>query len=849
MPGIIAVTCVVESSLALAAEWSRVKTDYIDLMLRRLKEVPGNPTVRLGFVSYGPQNTYPTPVLSKIFFSPPENVEDGTGLPRGVGLGHTSNGGGYGMAALEGLVAALELFDTLRSSVEVTGLTCHVIHIATTPPDPAERPMWNVSPSLDSVTWDTVPAELKKRGIHYSNVLLRQIPRLTQLHAATASNVQNPWFPVRAPHVVLLSGFPQKGTKRSGGMDRSPEMTKRVKVQALSSPVKSPATIPPATHSSPQQPPPPTIKTPAMATITVPAPSTNAPPFAAPAAPNSVASAPQTTSFPPQIEQRFRQVEAALRNQMVQVQALEKEGRMEAALQLRADLVVKMNKFKEYKISFLRDPAAAIAAMNAGAAAKASGGSSTAAEASRSQTATDLASKLPQNPPAAAPTAPGVQAVPSALSRSSTVQLPPNVPPEMAAQMQKLLEQKNRASHPGVQTQPQFQPQPQPQPQPQMQPQPAPSMSAGPEQVSGPGAAPSLPINMWQGTLSWRGTDSETHIRKDVHAQVVIHGQNAEVMRADSWPKLMSLAPSQHHAVPMPLLKAWLHRHKCVPLVILPSPQAQDVKGNEEHFRALGRLLIEKNLYALAAWDGPNQQPENRILLFVLKGNIAGAFFPLPGGMPELPKAEIGGIPLASLPPALAVLLSTMSPKDQAIFGALKQEQKMAYIKQLVQRTAVEHQQQQQRQQQQQQMPQGQPQQQQAGPSQPQPLGMGQPGPTVNVRPGEFNPWLPNNGPNVSAILGQFAPGAVAAGVQPGPSQSPVQQNAMLGMGFGAMGTMGGAGMGMGGMPQGPQGMHRRTPSAGTQGGVPAGLSYEMLQSFMQRSQEGGAGNPGLGGM
>ncbi|KAI0648705.1 hypothetical protein C8Q79DRAFT_465069 [Trametes meyenii] len=722
--------------------------------------------------------------------------------------------------------------------------------------------MWNVSPSLDSATWDTIPAELKKRGIHYSNVLLRQIPRLTQLQAAAASSVQSPWFPVRNPHVLLLSGFPQKGTKRSGGVDRSPEMTKRAKVQALSSPVKSPATIPPAAHSSPPQPPPPTTKTPAMAAATVPPPSTNPAASAAPAASNSLTSTPQATSFPPQIEQRFRQVETALRNQMAQVHALEKEGRMEAASQLRADLAVKMAKFREYRISFLRDPAAAIAAMNAGAAAKASGGSSAAAEASRSQTATDLAAKLHQNPPTAAPTAPGIQVASSAPSRPPTVQLPPNVPPEMAAQMQKLLEQKNRASHPGVQAQPQFQSQPQlqpqPQMQPQMQPQPTSSMSMGPEQAPGLGPAMSQPTNMWQGTLSWRGTDSETHIRKDVQAQVVIQGQNAEMMRVSSWPKLLSLAPSQHPAVSMPLFQAWMHRHKCVPLAIMPSPQAQDVKGNEEHFRALGRLLIEKNLYALAAWDGPNQQPENRVLIFVLKGNLAGVFFPLPGGMPELPKAEIGGLPLASLPPPLALLLSSLSPKDQAIFGALTQEQKTAYVKQLLQRTAVKQQQlqQQQRQQQQQQqppqqqqLPQAQLQHQQAGPSQPQPLLMGQQTASVNVRPGEFNPWLPNNSPNVSAMLSQFAPGAG----QPGPSQSPVQQNAMLGMGFGTMGGMGGAGpgVGMSGMPQGPgaQGMHRRTPSAGTQGGMPAGLSYEMLQSFMQRSQEGGAGNPGLGGM
>ena len=38
----------------------------------------------------------------------------------------------------------------------------HIIHLAASPPDSAERPMWNVSPLLDSLTWDTLPAELRK---------------------------------------------------------------------------------------------------------------------------------------------------------------------------------------------------------------------------------------------------------------------------------------------------------------------------------------------------------------------------------------------------------------------------------------------------------------------------------------------------------------------------------------------------------------------------------------------------------------------------------------------------------------------------------------------------------------
>jgi hypothetical protein len=38
-PGILAVACVVDSSLTLAAEWSLILTEYISPLLKRLSEV------------------------------------------------------------------------------------------------------------------------------------------------------------------------------------------------------------------------------------------------------------------------------------------------------------------------------------------------------------------------------------------------------------------------------------------------------------------------------------------------------------------------------------------------------------------------------------------------------------------------------------------------------------------------------------------------------------------------------------------------------------------------------------------------------------------------------------------
>ena len=123
---------------------------------------------------------------------------------------------------------------------------------------------------------------------------------------------------------------------------------------------------------------------------------------------------------------------------------------------------------------------------------------------------------------------------------------------------------------------------------------------------------------MWVGTLSWSGFDAETHVKKDVHAAVMIHGHNAELMcvaihsssrwldptnpcsrRPDTWPSILSLAPSQHRAVPVQVLQGWLARQKCVPLAVLQNTQAPDPKKNEEHFRSLLRLLTDKNVVSV----------------------------------------------------------------------------------------------------------------------------------------------------------------------------------------------------------------------------------------------------------
>lgn len=38
----------------------------------------------------------------------------------------------------------------------------HIIHIAASEPDAMVNPVWNDQPSFDSLTWNTLPNELKK---------------------------------------------------------------------------------------------------------------------------------------------------------------------------------------------------------------------------------------------------------------------------------------------------------------------------------------------------------------------------------------------------------------------------------------------------------------------------------------------------------------------------------------------------------------------------------------------------------------------------------------------------------------------------------------------------------------
>ncbi|KAJ7037760.1 hypothetical protein C8F04DRAFT_1091448 [Mycena alexandri] len=332
----IAIAFVVDSSVALALQWPWIMSSYIMPMLRRIGETnpQSSKQFRAAFITYGTQGA---PLVCKNFFSDLMMViqvirEDLNKL----GMGQTSCGGDMGMAALEGFVAALELFDILRQSPpskNSPSAVYHIFHVAAAMPDTSERPQCNLSPVLDSVTWDSLPSEMKKRNIHLSSISTRpKLLKFTELHSN--SSLVPPWFSVRPQDTVLLAGYTalqQKGVKRPGDPMTTTPDPKRAKISppntnspktTQTSPVparvKTPATAPTPTPLAPMR-----IPTPATAP-----PLTNNPMVPPPAAPGPTsvpAPVPPPTGPPNPMQfpqQRLLQIQNALRQTEQPVLAL-----------------------------------------------------------------------------------------------------------------------------------------------------------------------------------------------------------------------------------------------------------------------------------------------------------------------------------------------------------------------------------------------------------------------------------------------------------------------------------------------------------------------------------------------
>ncbi|KAJ3562709.1 hypothetical protein NP233_g9408 [Leucocoprinus birnbaumii] len=328
----LAIAFLVEASLNVSYEWRQLFQDYVFQLFQRCSIAP-NKLTRVGFVTYGTADTQPSPIVRSTFFTELRNIfQDIKDDSRRLGIGQTDSGGGKGMAALEGFASVLDMFDLLRNmTMGPKELDCRVVHIAASPPDNSEHPQWNQSPALDSLTWDVLPSELKKRNIQLSGINLSSgLPRFPELYTQTAIGTPTtPWFSVRTAHHLFISGFtaaPPKVqatvAKRAADTvppDRTPE-TKRARIASAQ---------PPTEAATPTAPPQASPSVPSMQVI----PSTS--PVIPPTGANTSQPAPQPGSQPNPGATLPQPVQARLRLLMTQMQPiLQKKQQIEEEVKM-----------------------------------------------------------------------------------------------------------------------------------------------------------------------------------------------------------------------------------------------------------------------------------------------------------------------------------------------------------------------------------------------------------------------------------------------------------------------------------------------------------------------------------
>ena len=246
-----------------------------------------------------------------------------------------------------------------------------------------------------------------------------------------------------------------------------------------------------------------------------------------------------------------------------------------------------------------------------------------------------------------------------------------------------------------------------------------------------------------------------------------------------------------------------------------------------------------------------------RLLFYPVRQlQFAGAFFTSPAGIPPRPPLVIGGISAQNVPPVLVNLLLNLNPQQVSELEKLDPQRKHVKIQEYLQAYRQRVVMLKQAQVQAQQNHQGQASQSMA---QPQVAGNGMTAPSTMVTqpPLQQPPTIPSqraavppNNLNTMIPMNPFINGL------------PPTMDQVLGLG----GSTPQGGQGPNRVPSGPpnpmtglpngmgiQGMHQRVPSGG--GGMNmsgmGGMNFspEMMQSFMQRRQDGSNGMGGMGGM
>ncbi|KAF8326507.1 hypothetical protein F5887DRAFT_925247 [Amanita rubescens] len=555
-----------------------------------------HPQMRVAFVTYGPGDMPHSPLLCKRFFVDHQLVfKEMKDSPGKLGFGQANTGGDKGMAALEAHIAALETRKGRMASN-------FVIHVAAFPPDASQYPRWNESASLDRTTWDSLPSEYQKRNVTYNVITLNgRIHQFSSLHSALQQSrtESKPWFSVRAPHMVLLTGIPMleepKTTpaKRASDLDKTPE-SKRPRLSS-NKPEASPPQ--PSGIGSAQQ----SHIEPSQRTS------------------NAQGAAQHTIAV---LNTKMHSLEDKIRGLEANISEARRAGNTQMVEKLSSD----WKQQKDFLANFHRR---LYEFMQSSSALQAAGNKPTVADPLPSQQ--DPSSSLQQKSgkEKAAPHSQNLDfhtthphssdGIEVEVGQSAVPEIPYKAPINPVLEQERRMRQMQGATGQMVQVQNAIPG--------HLRPQPAANLQRGQQTTN------TFPV--WQGQLIWNGVGSTG--KKECRAKVVALSQNVAECRADTWPSIMTLVPTPEPTASLQELKEWIMRFKPVICRFQHQPESAD-PTNEQYYASLIQLLTTRKVFAVAGWTLPSGGQENNILVFpVSNQSLLGAVFPVTG-IPEMPK-------------------------------------------------------------------------------------------------------------------------------------------------------------------------------------------------------------------
>ncbi|KAI3604502.1 hypothetical protein WG66_008636 [Moniliophthora roreri] len=709
----LAVVFVFDTSFTLQSTWAHVLHHYIANILKRLGD-PVKNNLRIGIVTYSLPEMCPyTPVVCKRFFGEVKPIamllKEKTAE---LGIGSSSDGGKRGMAALDGIAAAVEMVDLLNSCVNhARPIVSNIVHITAAYPDDSVHPQWNDSDALDNLTWESLPSELSSRNIYLSTIVLNpEIPVYSTLHSSGTHTT--PWFQVVPHHKLYLSGYfsspaltAPKRPAELMTLDQTPE-SKRPRLSET--PSNSTSNI---QNSPPKNPQPPR---PLVAAGPGPGPG----PVAAPS------QQPQRPVFNLQmahaIAQRIPVVEQQMKNLDAQRNEAIAAGDNQKAESLHADIMKARGQLQSMK-SFVQMQVMTFKQMQAAGAAPQAQQPPAQQPPAQGQTNVPPPTEAPQPPTQPQP----AQVPPGELQPSS---LPPNVKPgpspslmnrnssasgpTQPPQQPPILAPTNANSHPGVVSKPEpdvpnpinpasatpvggarldiatqmqklveqseksGRPQPPIGAPPNAVPGQGPSMmqNAGSQQAMGQNPRKQSPSNpmmpnlgvpfnnpdhqnqnqnqnqvpVWQGIFIWP-PDNINGMREIKLRAAVVAMNGTNESRAETWPQVINLKAGPH-PISINEIQAWITSRPKEGM-FLGRIRPHTEPQSSEAGSALYQILGTKKFYVLAQWTTPTGQQRYTALITAAGPlGLIGVFFPM-NGFAELPKSSLAGSPVGQPPP------------------------------------------------------------------------------------------------------------------------------------------------------------------------------------------------------